>query len=95
MKSAAGSYGVNLGNAASLPGKCAPTLRGFPILTGRGETNTQFKVSKLNSILDLIDTYRILWKAVFNESRINIDIGVSEPFITFHSNSHRHYALEK
>lgn len=32
----------------------------------RRETDTQFKVSKQNSILDLIDidTYRILWKAV-------------------------------
>jgi len=32
------------------------------------ETDTQFKVSKQNSILDLIDPYRILWKAVFDES---------------------------
>lgn len=36
----------------------------------RKETDTQFKVSKQNSILDLIDTYRILWKAVFDESRM-------------------------
>ena len=36
----------------------------------RRETNTQFKVSKQNSILDLIDPYRILWKVVFNESRM-------------------------
>ena len=36
----------------------------------RRETDTQFKVSKQNSILDLIDTYRILWKAVFDESRM-------------------------
>ena len=36
----------------------------------RGETDTQFQVSKQNSILDLIDTYRILWKAVFDESRM-------------------------
>lgn len=45
---------------------------GFPILAGKkgGETDTQFKVSKQNSILDLIDTYRILWKAVFDESRM-------------------------
>ncbi|GJY24111.1 ribosomal protein S12 [Tanacetum coccineum] len=35
----------------------------------RRETDTQFKVSKQNSILGLIDTYRILWKAVFDESR--------------------------
>src|SRR6185437_7540771 len=34
----------------------------------RRETDTQFKVSKQNSILDLIDPYRILWKAVFDES---------------------------
>lgn len=34
------------------------------------ETDTQLKVSKQNSILDLIDTYRILWKAVFDESRM-------------------------
>ena len=34
------------------------------------ETDTQFKVSKQNSILDLLDTYRILWKAVFDESRM-------------------------
>ena len=32
--------------------------------------DTQFKVSKQNSILDLIDPYRILWKAVFDESRM-------------------------
>ena len=44
---------------------------GFPILAGKGgETDTQFKVSKQNSILDLIDTYRILRKAVFDESRM-------------------------
>lgn len=36
----------------------------------RRETDTQFKVSKQNSILDLIDTYIILWKAVFDESRM-------------------------
>ncbi|KAJ4699812.1 Ribosomal protein S12 [Melia azedarach] len=44
----------------------------FQILAGKGggETDTQFKVSKQNSILDLIDTYRILWKAVFDESRM-------------------------
>ena len=36
----------------------------------RRETATQFKVSKQNSILDLIDPYRILWKAVFDESRM-------------------------
>ncbi|KAK7376252.1 hypothetical protein VNO78_34838 [Psophocarpus tetragonolobus] len=35
-----------------------------------GETDTQFQVSKQNSILDIIDTYRILWKAVFDESRM-------------------------
>jgi hypothetical protein len=34
----------------------------------RRETCTQFKVSKQNSILDLIDHYRIMWKAVFDES---------------------------
>ncbi|KAL6556191.1 hypothetical protein OROGR_005479 [Orobanche gracilis] len=34
------------------------------------ETDTQFKVSKQNSILDFIDTYRILRKAVFDESRM-------------------------
>jgi len=27
-------------------------------------------VSKQNSILDLIDTYRIMWKVVFDESRL-------------------------
>lgn len=45
---------------------------GFPILASRKrrETDTQFQVSKQNSILDLIDTYRILWKAVFDESRM-------------------------
>ena len=36
----------------------------------RRETDTQFKVSKQNSIFDLIDPYRILWKAVFDESRM-------------------------
>ncbi|KAJ4848579.1 hypothetical protein Tsubulata_043577 [Turnera subulata] len=36
--------------------------------TKRRETDTQFRVSKQNSILDLIDTYRILRKAVFDES---------------------------
>ena len=36
----------------------------------RRETNTQWKVSKHNSILDLMDTYRILWKVVFDESRM-------------------------
>ncbi|RZC89084.1 hypothetical protein C5167_030777 [Papaver somniferum] len=36
----------------------------------RRETDTQFKVSKQNSILYLIDTYRILWKSVFDESRM-------------------------
>ncbi|KAF1876936.1 hypothetical protein Lal_00033861 [Lupinus albus] len=36
----------------------------------RGETDTQFQVSKQNSIFDLIDTYIILWKAVFDESLI-------------------------
>ncbi|KAG8363169.1 hypothetical protein BUALT_BualtMtG0004300 (mitochondrion) [Buddleja alternifolia] len=40
-----------------------------PSRKGR-ETDTQFKVSKQNSILDLIDTYRILLKAVFDESRM-------------------------
>ena len=40
-----------------------------PSRKGR-ETDTQFKVSKQNSILDLIDTYRILRKAVFDESRM-------------------------
>ncbi|KAL7154734.1 hypothetical protein ABFS83_03G021800, partial [Erythranthe nasuta] len=40
-----------------------------PSSKGR-ETDTQFKVSKQNSILDLIDTYRILRKAVFDESRM-------------------------
>ncbi|KAK8302918.1 hypothetical protein V6Z11_D04G117100 [Gossypium hirsutum] len=34
------------------------------------EMDTQFKVSKQNSILDLIDTYGILWKTVFDESRM-------------------------
>ncbi|TYG58798.1 hypothetical protein ES288_D08G251100v1 [Gossypium darwinii] len=34
------------------------------------ETDTQFKVNKQNSILDLIDTYGILWKIVFDESRM-------------------------
>ncbi|KAL0295683.1 UNVERIFIED_CONTAM: putative protein in rps12-tRNA-Val intergenic region, partial [Sesamum calycinum] len=41
--------------------------RNLPSRKGR-ETDTQFKVSKQNSILDLIDTYRILRKAVFDES---------------------------
>ena len=36
----------------------------------RMETDTQFKVSKQNSILDFIETYRILWKAVFDENRM-------------------------
>jgi hypothetical protein len=36
----------------------------------RRETDTQFKVSKQNSILHLIDTYRIMWKAIFDESRM-------------------------
>ena len=36
----------------------------------RRETDTQVQVSKQNSILDLIDTYRILRKAVFDESRM-------------------------
>ncbi|KAI5638057.1 hypothetical protein M9H77_14492 [Catharanthus roseus] len=40
-----------------------------PSRKGR-ERDTQFKVSKQNSILDLIDTYRILRKAVFDESRM-------------------------
>jgi len=40
-----------------------------PSRKGR-ETDTQFKVSKQNSILDLLDTYRILRKAVFDESRM-------------------------
>ncbi|KAH1064679.1 hypothetical protein J1N35_029666 [Gossypium stocksii] len=40
-----------------------------PSRKGR-ETDTQFKVSKQNSILDLIDTYGILWKTVFDESRM-------------------------
>ncbi|KAB2084466.1 hypothetical protein ES319_A05G335700v1 [Gossypium barbadense] len=34
------------------------------------EMDTQFKVSKQNSILKLIDTYEILWKTVFDESRM-------------------------
>ncbi|KAB2009972.1 hypothetical protein E1A91_D10G207700v1 [Gossypium mustelinum] len=34
------------------------------------ETDTQFKMSKQNSILNLIDTYGILWKTVFDESRM-------------------------
>ena len=34
----------------------------------RRETDTQFKMSKQNSILNLIDAYRITWKAVINES---------------------------
>ncbi|KAF3784770.1 hypothetical protein EJ110_NYTH28696 [Nymphaea thermarum] len=36
----------------------------------RRETDTQFQVNKQNSILNLIDTYRILWKVIFNESRM-------------------------
>ncbi|KAI5677026.1 hypothetical protein M9H77_07976 [Catharanthus roseus] len=40
-----------------------------PSRKGR-ERNTQFKVSKQNSILDLIDTYRILRTAIFDESRM-------------------------
>ena len=36
----------------------------------RRETDTQSQVSKQNPILDLIDPYRILWKAVFDESRM-------------------------
>jgi hypothetical protein len=36
----------------------------------RREMDTQFKVSKQNSILDLIGPYRILWKAVFDESHM-------------------------
>ncbi|KAB2034695.1 hypothetical protein ES319_D04G103400v1 [Gossypium barbadense] len=40
-----------------------------PSRKGR-EMDTQFKVSKQNSILDLIDTYGILWKTVFDESRM-------------------------
>ncbi|KAK7298013.1 hypothetical protein VNO77_47299 [Canavalia gladiata] len=52
--------------------KCLDFFRiGFPILARKGgETDTQFQVSKQNSILDIIDTYRILWKAVFDESRM-------------------------
>ncbi|KAK4718022.1 hypothetical protein R3W88_016360 [Solanum pinnatisectum] len=46
----------------------------------REETDTQFKVSKQNSILDLIDTYRILRKAVFDESRM---YGLEEIFHIF------------
>ena len=34
------------------------------------EMYTQFKVSRQNSILDLIDTYSILWKVVFDGSRM-------------------------
>lgn len=55
---------------------------GFPILAGRGETDTQFQVSKQNSILDLIDPYRILWKAVFDESRM-YGLGGDLSFISF------------
>ena len=44
---------------------------GFPILAGKGGKRIlNLKVSKQNSILDFIDTYRILWKAVFDESRM-------------------------
>ncbi|KAK4733691.1 hypothetical protein R3W88_007952 [Solanum pinnatisectum] len=40
-----------------------------PSRKGR-EMDTQFKVSKQNFILDLIDTYRIQRKVVFDESRM-------------------------
>ena len=44
---------------------------GFPILAGKGGKRIlNLRVSKQNSILDLIDTYRILWKAVFDKSRM-------------------------
>ena len=36
----------------------------------RSETTIHFKVIKHNAILDFIDTCRILWKAVFDESRM-------------------------
>ncbi|CAH2047397.1 unnamed protein product [Thlaspi arvense] len=46
-------------------------LNRFPILAGEGGKRIlNLKVSKQNSILDFIDTYRILWKAVFDESRM-------------------------
>ncbi|CAH2052132.1 unnamed protein product [Thlaspi arvense] len=45
-------------------------LNRFPILAGKGGKRIlNLKVSKQNSILDFIDTYRILWKAVFDESQ--------------------------
>ena len=44
---------------------------GFPILAGKGGKRIlNLKVSKQNSILDFRDTYIILWKAVFDESRM-------------------------
>jgi hypothetical protein len=36
----------------------------------RRKIDTQFKVSKHNSILNLINTYRIMWKAIFDESHM-------------------------
>ncbi|TYI63800.1 hypothetical protein E1A91_D09G042100v1 [Gossypium mustelinum] len=55
------------------------------------ETNTQFKVSKQNSILDLIDTYRILWKSVFDESRMY----VLEGDLSYLSRSTLQYGVKK
>jgi hypothetical protein len=44
---------------------------GFLVLARKmREIDTQFKVSKHNSILDLINPYRIMWKVVFDESRM-------------------------
>ncbi|KAF3775326.1 hypothetical protein EJ110_NYTH50739 [Nymphaea thermarum] len=49
----------------------------------RRETDTQFQVSKHNSLLDLIDTYRFLWKALlwlsFNQQNRQINLCGSLP----------------
>lgn len=44
--------------------------RGFGMVGGKkgGERDSEFKVSKENWIVDVIDRYRIVWKGVLDES---------------------------
>ena len=67
----------------------------FPILAGKGGKRIlNLKVSKQNSILDFIDTYRILWKAVFDESRMYGLEGDRSHRVQFPFSTHDQYELE-
>jgi hypothetical protein len=65
---------------------------GFLVLARKmREIDTQFKMSKHNSTLDLINPYRIMWKAIFDESRM-YDL---EGDLSYLSRSTLHYGATK